>query len=232
MNFNNYVEKEERILPVYLLVDTSGSMRGEKIETVNVAVREMLTAFRKIENPKGQINLSILTFGKDGVNVVKDLSPIKEDERYEFFADGMTPMGESFIKLKEEIGKLPFRAYAPSIILVSDGNPTDYDDYSSDLTVEEIMNWPALKELHYDERGSEAVKVAMGIGDDVDSNILHAFINDKNIPLIKAYEIDTITKFFKWVSNSVSVRSLSINPNQVKVASPDMFDRNEVDFQQ
>ena len=51
MNISNYMKKEGRALPVFLLVDVSGSMTGQKIETVNIALKEMLNAFRKIENP-------------------------------------------------------------------------------------------------------------------------------------------------------------------------------------
>ena len=36
----------------FINVKTSKELTSEKIETVNVAVREMLTAFKKIENPK------------------------------------------------------------------------------------------------------------------------------------------------------------------------------------
>ena len=36
-----------RRLPVYLLIDTSGSMRGESIHSVNVGVQAMLSALRQ-----------------------------------------------------------------------------------------------------------------------------------------------------------------------------------------
>ena len=64
MDLSNYMKKEGRALPVFLLVDVSGSMRGEKIETVNVALKEMLNTFKKIENPKGVIELSIISANK------------------------------------------------------------------------------------------------------------------------------------------------------------------------
>ena len=42
---NRMIRKEERVLPVFLLVDTSGSMLGEKIGSVNVATKEMIRNF-------------------------------------------------------------------------------------------------------------------------------------------------------------------------------------------
>ena len=37
MLINNFIKKEGRALPVFILLDVSGSMGGEKIETVNIA---------------------------------------------------------------------------------------------------------------------------------------------------------------------------------------------------
>ena len=59
MLINNFIKKEGRALPVFILLDVSGSMRGEKIETVNVALKEMLNSFKKIENPKVLLNCAL-----------------------------------------------------------------------------------------------------------------------------------------------------------------------------
>lgn len=53
MLINNYIKKEGRALPVFILLDVSGSMSGEKIETVNVALKEMINSFKKSRKPKG-----------------------------------------------------------------------------------------------------------------------------------------------------------------------------------
>ena len=62
MNIGEFIKRDSRALPVFLLIDVSGSMSGEKIETVNVSLKEMLNQFRKITNPKGIIELCIITF--------------------------------------------------------------------------------------------------------------------------------------------------------------------------
>ena len=77
MLINNYIKKEGRALPVFILLDVSGSMSGEKIETVNVALKEMINSFKKIENPKGIIELCLLTFGGNKVEVIKPLSRLR-----------------------------------------------------------------------------------------------------------------------------------------------------------
>ncbi len=235
MNIKDYIKRDSRALPVFLVVDTSGSMRGDKIETVNVALKEMINSFRKIENPKGIIELCILTFSDSNVKVVKNISQITDEDIYEFTADGNTPMGIAFEKVAqmiEDYSIVSSRAYTPTIVLISDGNPTDFVGYNSTMTTEEIIAWPALNILHSGVRSSKATKLAMGIGSDVDTRILRAFINNDRIPVIKATDNGTISKFFEWVTMSISVRSVSVNPNQVVIGDTYVFDKDEVDFGQ
>ena len=40
MGLNSYVAREPRALPIFILADTSGSMRGEKINELKAAVRD------------------------------------------------------------------------------------------------------------------------------------------------------------------------------------------------
>ena len=231
MLIDNYIKKEGRALPVFILIDVSGSMSGEKIETVNVALKEMLNSFKKIENPKGIIELCIVTFGGNKVNVIKPLSKITDQDSYILNASGNTPTGMAFEKIAEMIEDrhvVSLRAYTPTIVLISDGNPTDYN--ASGKSINEIMTWSSLNKLHSGERSSKATKLAMGIGNDVDMNILKAFINDNDIPVISAKDNNTISKFFEWVTMSVSVRSISSNPNQPVVEDTYIFDKDEIEF--
>lgn len=231
MLINNYIKKEGRALPVFILLDVSGSMSGEKIETVNVALKEMINSFKKIENPKGIIELCLLTFGGNKVEVIKPLSKITDQDSYTLSASGSTPMGMAFEKVAEMIEDkniVSSRAYTPTIVLISDGNPTDYN--ASGKSIEEIMTWESLNKVHSGTRSSKAIKLAMGIGSDVDINILKAFINNNEIPVISAKDNNTISKFFEWVTMSVSVRSISSNPNQAVVEDTYMFDKDEIKF--
>jgi uncharacterized protein YegL len=231
MLINNFIKKEGRALPVFILLDVSGSMKGEKIETVNVALKEMINSFKKIENPKGIIELCLITFGGSQVNVIKELSQLKDSDVYTLTANGNTPMGMAFEKVAEMIedkNVVSSRAYTPTIVLISDGNPTDYNPAGK--SIEEIMAWESLMKIHSGIRCSKATKLAMGIGGDVDTNILKAFINNNEIPVISAKDNNTISKFFEWVTMSVSIRSVSSNPNQAQLEDTYMFDKDEILF--
>ena len=218
MNLASLIKNEGRALPVFLLVDVSGSMSGDKIATVNTAMREMIATFRNIKNPKGIIKLCIITFGNNEAKIIKPLSTIQPEDAFELEADGGTPMGMAFETLKQLVEDetiMTKRDYTPTAILISDGLPTDFNGNKG--TIESItMSWKPLNALfESDSRSSKIIRLAMGIGDDADYNILKAFINNSEIPVIKANDNSTITNFFKWVTMSVSTRSVSVNPNIV-----------------
>ena len=72
MGLNDFVVKEERPLPVFILADVSGSMEGEKIQVLNNALREMITSLSKIDDVRGVFQVGIITFGE----VVKIHQPL------------------------------------------------------------------------------------------------------------------------------------------------------------
>ena len=163
--------------------------------------------------------------------MIKELSQLKDSDVYTLTANGNTPMGMAFEKVAEMIedkNVVSSRAYTPTIVLISDGNPTDYNPAGK--SIEEIMAWESLMKIHSGIRCSKATKLAMGIGGDVDINILKAFINNNEIPVISAKDNNTISKFFEWVTMSVSVRSVSSNPNQAQLEDTYMFDKDEILF--
>lgn len=216
--FSGFEVKKTRPLPVFFLVDTSGSMRAEKIQKVNLAFKEMINAFKKVKNARGDIQICVITFG-DKVEIAQDLVGVDEITLHEFKAKGKTPMGEAFelvthmIEDRQVVGP---EAFVPIIVLVSDGLPTDLPkDIRSKInkttTKATFLNWDALQNMQSSRRTNKAIKLALSIGDDANKEMLKAFINNDNIPLFKAKEVDTITKFFEWVTMSVSIRS--INPD-------------------
>ena len=216
MNLASAIKTEGRTLPVFLLVDVSGSMSGEKIGTVNTAIKEMLATLRSIKNPRGIIKVCIITFGNSGSSIIKPLSEIRTEDAYELNACGGTPMGAAFETLSallEDRTVVSSRDYTPTAILISDGQPTDFSGDGS--SIESIIGgWQPLAHLlDLNQRSAKTIRLAMGIGADANYTILKAFVNNPEIPVIKASDNSTIANFFKWVTMSVSTRSVSTNPN-------------------
>ncbi len=67
-----------RRLPVYLLLDTSGSMRGEPIEAVKVGLASLLASLRKDPYALETVHLCLLTFDRE----IKELVPLTSLEDF------------------------------------------------------------------------------------------------------------------------------------------------------
>ncbi|WP_379969615.1 VWA domain-containing protein [Ectobacillus sp. sgz5001026] len=234
MGLNNFVITTARPLPVFILVDASGSMQGSKIDMVNNSLKEMVAALSNIEGAKGQIEISLIKISGN-VEVIQELKKVEDIVLPELVASGRTPIGESVEKVVEMIEDraiVPNRSYTPVIILVSDGIPTDitkkmYENRPVDKT--QYLEWPPLKRLHTANKSKNCMRLALGIGQDADFELLKAFVNKENIPVIKAVEVTTIGKFFEWVTRTVSQQSVSANPNQFDdIPFEDLFPDDEL----
>lgn len=193
-------------LPVILLLDVSGSMRGEKIHNLNNAVRDMLDSFRNTENGETEIHVSIITFGVE-VKLHQALASASEVKWHDLSAGGGTPLGVALQMAKamiEDKNVVPSRAYRPMVVLVSDGCPSD--------------SWESpLRGFISDGRSSKCDRMAMAIGADADEMVLGKFIDGTKNPLFYAENAKQLQDFFRFITMSVTVRINSPTPD----SSPD-----------
>lgn len=208
-----------RPLPVIVLADVSGSMSANgKIEALNDAVSEMIATFAEEDDSRAEIHVSVIAFGRGGATVHKPLRPAADTQWESMEASGRTPMGEAFDLARamiEDRETIPSRAYRPTLVLVSDGVPTD--------------DWRGpLEALLGSERASKATRFAMGIGADADNETLTAFLASDEARVFEAHEAREIKNFFRWVTMSVTARSRSANPNSVVMVEP--TDLDDFDF--
>ncbi|MDF1552530.1 MAG: VWA domain-containing protein [Deferrisomatales bacterium] len=208
-----------RPLPVIVLADVSGSMSANgKIDALNDAVSEMVTTFAEEDDSRAEIHVSVIAFGRGGASIHTSLRPARETLWVPMEASGRTPMGEAFDLVRtmvEDRNTIPSRAYRPTLVLVSDGVPTD--------------DWRGpLAELLKSERASKATRFAMGIGADADHETLTAFLANDEGRVFGAHEAREIKNFFRWVTMSVATRSRSTNPNSVVMVEP--TDLDDFDF--
>ena len=229
MGLNKYVAREPRPLPIFILADTSGSMRGEKINELNLAIREMVSALNAADDIRGKFQLAIIVFGGE-VKILQELADVNDITLSELTASGNTPMGQTFELVKDMIedrNVVSSRAYTPTIVLISDGIPTDCSEEM--YRRKNYFDWEPLKELHNGERSSICQRLALGIGEDADIEMLKVFIDNPEIPVIRTKDATGITKFFRWVTMSTVARMNSVNPNETGVVAP-LFDIDAEDI--
>lgn len=202
-----------RPLPVLILADVSGSMGEDgKIQALNRALQDMLHSFTEEQDLRAEVQIAIITFGGDAARLALPLTAARRAQIQDLAPAGRTPMGSAFAlaaDLLADRAQIPSRAYSPTLILCSDGVPTD--------------DWRTpLARLLGEERARKAQRLALAIGAD-DDQVLRAFIADDQQPVVQANQARKIGEFFRLVTMTVLSRSRAVNPDAA-VATPQRFD--------
>ncbi|PUZ26693.1 Uncharacterized conserved protein YegL, contains vWA domain of TerY type [Chitinophaga costaii] len=187
-----------RRLPVYLLLDTSGSMTGEPIEAVKNGVQVLISTLRQDPYALETAFISVITFDSSA----RQLTPLTDLTTFQIpqiNAGGGTALGDALKLTAQSIAREVSKStpdvkgdWKPLVFLMTDGRPTD--DWSSGVT-----------EFKQAKTG---IVVACAAGNQADTSILKQ-ITDIVVSLDTA-DSATIKAFFKWVSASVSTGSQKI----------------------
>lgn len=195
-----------RRLPVYLLLDTSGSMTGEPIEAVKNGVQVLVSTLRQDPYALETAYLSVITFD----SAAKQIVPLTELSMFQMpniQASGTTALGSALSTLakvveKEVVKTTPEQKgdWKPLVFLMTDGEPTD--------------DWKrGLDELKKQKFG---IVVACAAGQKANAQKLKE-ITDVVVQLDTA-DGATIRAFFKWVSASISIGSQKIESSGQEVS--------------
>jgi uncharacterized protein YegL len=192
-----------RPLPVIVVADVSGSMtQYRKLETLNESIDTMIRAFAAEDTLRGEIQVAVVAFGGERAVLHQPLVPATSLTWTDLGAGGRTPLGAAFdllTDLLDDEQAIPKRAFMPTLILVSDGKPTD--------------NWEEpLDRLLAANRGAKAIRLAVGVGQDMedeDFEVLSRFIANPAIKPTPVDEVHLLSRYFSWVTLSVTQQARS-----------------------
>lgn len=191
-----------RKLPVYLLLDTSGSMYGEPMEAVKNGVQMLVSSLRQDPYALETVHLSIITFAGDAKQAVA-LTELSQFQVPDLKAGGQTSMGAALellaSRIDNEVAKTtPEKKgdWKPLVFLMSDGAPTD--DLKNGLE--------ALKKCKL------GMVVACAAGKEANVPVLQQIT--ESVVKLDNLENESIKAFFKWVSASVSAGSEKVESGE------------------
>jgi uncharacterized protein YegL len=192
-----------RRLPVYLLLDTSGSMAGDPIEAVKDGMRSLIFELQLDPQAQETAYLSVITFASS----VRQVAPLTEISAFSepvLEAHGSTCLGVALKVLQECYDKEVIKKttetqrgdYQPLVFLMTDGRPTD--------------DWEKIA----DEIGAIVRKgevyarfVALGAGGSADTTVLKRLTDD--VFLMPDMSTGAWTRLFLWVSQLIKTGSKS-----------------------
>ena len=183
-----------RVMTLFYLIDTSGSMMGTKIGTVNSAMEECIPLLKEVAqaNDDAEIKVAIMSFSS-GWEWITNSGPVGLENLVwnDLEAGGMTDFGDALEELNNKLSRTEFLksqtgAYAPVILLLSDGGPTD--DWQSKLNLLKQNNW-----------FKHAIKIAIDIESGSDRDVLADFTGNPEA-ILDAKDTKTLKKMIHKVS--------------------------------
>ena len=225
MGFNDetptIISANEPHMACLFLLDTSGSMSGDAINSLNEGINRFKEDFCKDERTKNILYVAIVEFNST-VKLVQPWKPVEQMEFVNLTAGGGTDM-EGGLRLAIDMvrershfyydftGTTP---YKPWIVMITDGYPNS----AIDEIAAEIADLDEKGKLHL---WSLAVEGA-------DRSMLNKLCGGKRSLVLKGKDF---TEFFDWMTKSMSSVSQSSPGEKPKgVLLPKTVDKNTDDW--
>lgn len=193
-------------LPIYLLVDTSASMFGAKIEAVNAGLQSFTAALRQDPQALECAAISVITFATDA----KQLMPLTDAGSFSpptLAAAGGTSFGDALRTLANAINRetrkrtTEYRGdWRPMTFLMTDAQPTDTDDSNHWRT--------GLAEYQRVAADWKCLLVAIGCGANADLQLLNEITNV--VLRMPDMTPEVFASLFQWISQSVRTVSRAV----------------------
>lgn len=206
---NQFVENPEQRAPCVLLLDTSSSMSGHKINQLNAGLHTLTRQVSADSLALSRVEITIAEFGR-AVQSVHPFATVDNIRVPQLVAGGSTPMGAALdlgMKLISDRIKDFRKAGVPSLVpfmfLISDGAPTD--------------DWKGAASRIADlEKKGKLFFFPIGV-DGADLKMMSSISGRQALMLKDA----NFPKLFQWVGYVMSDYSASRPGDKVVLRAPD-----------
>lgn len=201
-----------RRLPVFLLLDTSGSMSGEPITAVNTGLGVLVGALRQDPHALESVYLSIITFDVEA-RVILPLTSLENIQTPEVTApqSGPTHMGEALELLGKQFAKEIIRTsgdvkgdWAPFLFIMTDGKPSDRALFDEQCSKIRALGFASI--------------IGCVAGPSAREEDLRPVCD--HIISLDTMDSQSFTSMFKWVSSAISGGNRSMGATSQVVLPP------------
>lgn len=187
-----------RRLPVYILIDTSTSMRGEPIIAIELGLKALMESLNRDPYALETVCLSIITYNSQAEQILP-LTEVYKTRIPELTAKGRSALGEALDLLCEKVEKEVHKNtpeakgdWKPLLFVLSDGG------YSG----------PIAKPISEFKKLQFGFVVACAAGSKSKIDVLRKIT--PNVIQISSTDTINIKAYFKWISSSISTTSTRI----------------------
>ncbi|UQZ90235.1 tellurium resistance protein TerY [Deltaproteobacteria bacterium Smac51] len=201
-----------RKLPIYILLDTSGSMRGEPIEAVKTGLQSLLSSLRRDPYAMETVYISIITFDREA----RILSPMTELSAFSLpeippLESSPTNLGEALELMCQCYDREVVKStddqkgdWLPLAVVMTDGSPSDT------MLFEEMCD--RIRQYRF------AHIIGCAAGPKAKSEPLRKFATD--VVTLETMDSNAFSQFWQWVSLAVSRQSQTTDLNQEELPPP------------
>ena len=165
-------EKKKKVLPIFFMIDASGSMKGTRISAVNTAMRDVVSEIRKIGEREitVEFQVRVMTYSYYGIQWKQGSREFGVPlDKYNWIditdseCEGFTPMGECIEEVADMCSDVNWQSCIgksiskPFMLLISDGDANGKVEVGN-----------ACRKLFDSKVGQNSVCVSIGI--DIDDN--------------------------------------------------------------
>jgi uncharacterized protein YegL len=187
-----------RRLPIYILVDCSESMAGDALTALKNGLNAMISDLRANPIALETVAISLITFASTAKQVIP-LTDILKFQVPKLRLGSGTALGAALELWEERMNSEVIKTsaeqkgdYKPICFILTDGEPTDSWEEIADKIRTTIL-------------GKKANIIAVACGEDADTAKLRRIT--ETVVLLKKVTPGAFSKFFQWISASVSTVS-------------------------
>lgn len=213
----NLTKAPRRDLCVFYVLDTSGSMKGTPIATLNRAMIETVDILkqRAKSNADALLKIAVLEFNTECA-WLQEKGPEEMQHFYweDLNAGGLTEMGAALEELDSKLSRNAFLksntgAFLPVIVFMTDGFATD--DYRK-----------ALMHIRQNKWFTHAMKIGFAVGDEADAGMIAEIVGNCEA-VIKTDDLELFAKLIKFASVTATMMSSTSRTSDAIVTGKDVI---------